>query len=60
MSDLVTIHEVKPKAKDAMNGKEGECVVCSFGDGSFQRVQISWNSLKQLVKLKSQNGSEKK
>ena len=59
MTDLVTIHEVKSKAKCALSGKEGECVVASFRDGTFTQVQISWNALRQLVRLKGEQKEKK-
>lgn len=59
MTDLVVIHEVKPKAKCSLSGKEGECVVASFKDGTFTNLQVSWNALKQLVRLKGEQKEKK-
>lgn len=56
--DLVIIHQFLPKAKCQMNGKEAECLVVSFADGSFNNVTLSWNALKQLVKLKDKQEVE--
>jgi hypothetical protein len=36
----------------ALSGKEAEGVYCSFEDGSFTNVFLSWRSLKQLLNLK--------
>jgi hypothetical protein len=58
MNDVVTIHKLLPKAKDQMNGKEGECIQCSFTDGSYKNITVTWQTLKGLLRLKG--GEEKK
>ena len=50
---IVTILELRPKAKDMLTGKEGECVLVSFTDKSFENICLSWNSLRQLLRLKA-------
>ncbi|GAF99876.1 unnamed protein product [marine sediment metagenome] len=55
---LVLIHRLLPKAKDQMNGKEGECVVCSIPSGNYNNIQVTWQTLKGLIHL--QNGEVKK
>lgn len=50
MQDLVVIHKIIPKAKCAFSGKEAECVVCSMGD--YKSIQISWQTLKGMLRLK--------
>lgn len=42
------------KGKCSWSGKECEGVYVSFKDGSFTNVFLSWDALKKLVKLKSQ------
>ncbi|QDT45203.1 hypothetical protein Pan241w_53220 [Gimesia alba] len=51
---MVTI-ESTGKGKCSLSGKECHGIHVKFAEGSPQKVFLSWRSLQQLVKLKSQD-----
>ena len=54
---MIKIHSTK-KGKCSLSGKDCEGVVASFDDRTFVEVFLSWQSLRQLVELKTRSESK--